>query len=210
MSFRIENLSIPFINNPLSEIWNSTHDFRLGEYTHIKASSGKGKSTLMASLYGLHHAYNGTIFYKGKRLKDMNIDSICQFRMNLCSVVFQDLKLFTSNTAFENVELKRQQSNYYAKEEILRMARCLGIEEVLHRSVSTLSFGERQRAAILRALIQPFEMLLLDEPFSHLDTKNISNAVNLIHQEVEKRNAGLIILDLESDKHFSYHKHFNL
>ena len=80
----------------------------------------------------------------------------------------------------------------------------------LERVVSTLSYGERQRIAIIRALMQPFNLILLDEPFSHLDEVNIQSAIALIKQEIEKRDATLLITDLEDDQRFPYHQKFML
>ena len=66
------------------------------------------------------------------------------------------------------------------------------------------SYGEQQRIAIVRALIQPFELLLMDEPFSHLDNENILKAAKLIAEECAKRNAGFVLTDLDEDEHFEY------
>jgi putative ABC transport system ATP-binding protein len=72
------------------------------------------------------------------------------------------------------------------------------------------SYGEQQRIAIIRALIQPFEWLLMDEPFSHLDENNTAKAAALIADECSQRNAGFIITDLDDDENFNYSKKLNL
>jgi putative ABC transport system ATP-binding protein len=113
--------------------------------------------------------------------------------------------LLTEFTAAENLELKRKLRDYTSAPDLERMAGELGIDHLLHRTINTLSYGERQRVAILRALLQPFELLLLDEPFSHLDNANIQKAAGLILKEVQKRGAALLITDLEKDQHFPYH-----
>ena len=68
----------------------------------------------------------------------------------------------------------------------------------------TLSYGERQRIAIIRALMQPFNWLLLDEPFSHLDNNNRQKAIELIEETVHTRKAGMILADLNANTHFAY------
>jgi putative ABC transport system ATP-binding protein len=65
-----------------------------------------------------------------------------------------------------------------------------------------MSFGERQRVAIIRSLLQPFDWILLDEPFSHLDQNNIKKAAQLIIEEVNKRKAGILIASLGADTVF--------
>jgi ABC-type multidrug transport system ATPase subunit len=70
--------------------------------------------------------------------------------------------------------------------------------------VKTLSLGQRQRVAIIRALCQPFDFLLMDEPFSHLDDDNIAILTELIGSEVEKQKAGMILTSLGSEYNFTY------
>ena len=82
------------------------------------------------------------------------------------------------------------------------MAKRLGIESKLHKQCSTCSYGEQQRIVIIRALLQPFDFLLLDEPFSHLDEANRAKAMELIAEEAEARNAAIILADLKEIEYF--------
>jgi len=77
------------------------------------------------------------------------------------------------------------------------MASALGIENKLNKPVKTCSYGEQQRVAIIRALQQPFDFILMDEPFSNLDEANRKKAMDLVTEEVSKRNAGIILADLK-------------
>ena len=97
----------------------------------------------------------------------------------------------------ENIEIKRILNPFHPEEQISVMAQRLGIENKLHQQVKTCSYGEQQRIAIIRALMQPFDFLLLDEPYSHLDEDNRKKAMNLIYEECEKRNAAMIFADLK-------------
>ena len=210
MSIHCNRLSVPYIPTSKSDTWGTEYAFEKGKYYHIRASSGKGKSTLINCLYGLQKNYTGNITIDGKELKTLSLDEVCNLRSNKISIVFQDLKLFEDKTGKDNIEVKRQQTNHYPAETILEMASRLEIEHIIDRPILTLSYGERQRCAILRALIQPFDYLLLDEPFSHLDNSNIAKASKLIEEEVRKRNACIILADLERDELFPYHKLLNL
>lgn len=76
------------------------------------------------------------------------------------------------------------------------MAERLGIKNKLTQQAETCSYGEQQRIAIIRALQQPFDLIVLDEPFSHLDENNSKIALNLIEEEAAQRNASIILADL--------------
>ena len=76
--------------------------------------------------------------------------------------------------------------------------------------VQTLSLGQRQRTALIRALCQPFKFLLLDEPFSHLDEVNTAILVDIIEEELKDRGAGLLVTSLGGNEYFRYDKKLDL
>jgi ABC-type lipoprotein export system ATPase subunit len=80
----------------------------------------------------------------------------------------------------------------------------LGIPEKINTPLSLLSFGQKQRVAIIRALCQPFDFLLLDEAFSHLDEANYSVACRLIAEEVKSQHAALLVASLGEPYTFEY------
>ncbi len=204
MSITLQQLNISYLPLSESDIWNKHVQFEQGGHYHIKASSGSGKSTLIHCMYGIQKKYTGDILYNDKNLSQFTTDELCEWRARQISVVFQDLKLFEDAAAFENIEIKRQQTNYYPTEKTETFANQLNISHTLKRPIRTLSYGERQRVAIVRALMQPFDILLLDEPFSHLDNENRLIASSLILEECKKRNASIIHTDLEDDDYFPY------
>jgi putative ABC transport system ATP-binding protein len=188
-----------------SNIWNKQLLFDNGERIKITAPSGTGKTTLIHQLYGLRKDFNGSIFFDGIEIKQLSSHQIAIQRQNLVGIVFQDLRLFNQLTARENIELKRVlQTPYYDSSKIEEMAQLLGIDHILDQPASSCSYGEQQRICIIRALIQPFKWLLMDEPFSHLDNKNKQLAIELISNECNKRNAGFILTDLDDDLYFTY------
>jgi putative ABC transport system ATP-binding protein len=90
------------------------------------------------------------------------------------------------------------------------MAERLGVSHILDQRTGLCSYGEQQRIAIIRALIQSFDWLIMDEPFSHLDQENIAKAAALIAEECTKRKAGFMLTDLDDDNHFQYTRVMNL
>ena len=194
-----------------SDIWNTDVTFNAGEQIHIQAPSGTGKTTLIHLIYKLRHDYEGQVFYDAKSLTEIKNGELADARQKKISIVFQDLRLFENLTARENIELKRVLTPpMYETSVIDEMANRLGISHILHQKAGMCSYGEQQRIAIVRALVQPFNWLIMDEPFSHLDHQNIEKAANLIEEECIKRQAGLLITDLEADTHFNYTKRYQL
>jgi ABC-type lipoprotein export system ATPase subunit len=180
-----------------SGIWGRDISFTKGEHVHIVAPSGSGKTSLIHFIYGLRKDYAGTIRYGEEDIKNFSLEQFSVFRQKKLSIVFQDLRLFTEQTARNNIELKRQLDPYHPAEKIDEMAARLGISNKLNRLAKTCSYGEQQRIAIIRSLMQPFDFLLLDEPFSNLDENNRRKAFELIEAECAQRNASMIFADLK-------------
>ncbi len=160
-----------------SDVWNTRVQFNQQEFIKIKAPSGTGKTTLVHILYKLRHDFEGVVLINNKAITAFGEDELAELRQNTVSIIFQDLRLFPNLTARENIELKRVlQTPFYESGMIDEMAAILGITHVLEQKAGLCSYGEQQRIAIIRALIQPFELLIMDEPFSHLDIANTQKA----------------------------------
>jgi len=194
-----------------SDVWNTSILLKQGEFVKIKAPSGTGKTTLVHIIYKLRHDYEGSVLFDSIASRNLHEDALAAIRQQKLSIVFQDLRLFSNLTGWENIELKRVlQTPFYKTEVIDSMAETLGVNHVLQQKAGLCSYGEQQRIAIIRALVQPFSWLIMDEPFSHLDIANTKKAASLIDAECRKRNAGLIITDLDDDKNFTYTKEYIL
>jgi putative ABC transport system ATP-binding protein len=183
--------------NEASQLWQQNISIVKGEHLHIVAPSGSGKTSLIHFIYGLRKDYSGSIFYDDADIKNFSTENFSAFRQNKISIIFQDLRLFEDQSARENIEIKRTLNPYHKPEAIDLMAQKLGIEKKLNQQVKTCSYGEQQRIAIIRALMQPFDFLLLDEAYSHLDEENRRKAMELIYEECDKRNAAMIFADLK-------------
>jgi putative ABC transport system ATP-binding protein len=200
MQIQLRNLIPDYIEKEkriASQIWSRDIFINKGEHLHIVAPSGSGKTSLMHFIYGLRKDYSGSVFYDNTDIKKLSTESFSAFRQKRISIIFQDLRLFENETVNENIEIKRILDPYHRSEKIIEMAERLGIENKLDQVAKTCSYGEQQRIAIIRALMQPFEFLLLDEPYSHLDEANRQKAMELIYEECDKREAAMIFADLK-------------
>lgn len=203
MQIRMNGLEPVFIKkNQLtdSDIWMRDITVAKGQHLHIVAPSGSGKTSLMNFIYGLNSNYKGQILYDSKGIRDFSAEEFSTYRQRNISVVFQDLKLFADQTVRENIELNRILQPYHPAEMIETMAARLGIQAQLDQQARTCSYGEQQRTAIIRALMQPFDFLLLDEPFSHLDHLNTQKAMELIYEECSKRGASMLLANLNEEE----------
>jgi putative ABC transport system ATP-binding protein len=207
MQLRIEQLIPTYFDDnrkSSSEVWGKDLLFDKGEYVKIVAPSGSGKTSLIHFLYGMRKEYNGGIFYDSDNLRNSDAERLAQYRKDHISIVFQDMRLFPEQTVAENIELKRQLNPYHQPEMISEMAGRLGIADKLQSLCRICSYGEQQRIAIIRSLMQPYDILLLDEPFSHLDNNNSKKAMELMIEESKKRNATILFADLERIEYFPW------
>lgn len=215
MDIRLQHvMPLPLQDQPLakdSDIWGKDILLSAGQQIKITARSGRGKTTLVHFLAGLRNDYTGSVYIGNKNPMNFLPEDLAQLRREELGVVFQDLRLFPELTIRENTEVKKFLPRIPISENTIEdMAAELGIDTLLDTPAGICSYGEQQRAAILRALVQPFDWLILDEPFSHLDKLNQQKAIGLITTVINQQKAGLILLDLEPDQCFMYHQQFQL
>lgn len=200
MRIQLRNVAPDYIETEKrkdSDIWAQNISIMKGERLHIVAPSGSGKTSLMHFIYGVRKDYSGSIFYDDHDIKKISTDGFSSFRQDKISIIFQDLRLFEDQTVRENIEIKRRLNPYHKPEAIDEMATRLGIETKLNQPAKICSYGEQQRIAIIRSLMQPFDFLLLDEPYSHLDEANRKKAMALIYEECGNRGAAMVFADLK-------------
>jgi putative ABC transport system ATP-binding protein len=208
MQLRLQNIvPVPLaerINSYSSGIWKQDVTLNRGNYVFIQAPSGTGKTTLIHILYGIRKDFTGRVNWDTYDLQNINADDLSLLRAMRMSVVFQDMRLFPELTTWENLEVKRLLTNSVSADDAVKWLDKLGLKDKRNSLAKTLSYGEQQRVAIVRALLQPFEWLLLDEPFSHLDMANRYKAIDLINEVVQFNKAGMLLADLDENDYFYY------
>ena len=210
MKIKLQHLKPTYMSGdeiPSSDIYLQPEViFEQGQYYLIRAQSGQGKTSLLNFIYGASFSYDGKITYN----EVFNKKEVLRYRIDKLSYVYQDLRLFPTLTAFENIILKNKLTLYKTEAQINSLIERVGLSHKRNTLVQTLSLGQRQRIALLRALCQPFELLLLDEPFSHLDDSNTAILREIIEEELQARNASLLLTSLEDNNFFHYNKKLNL
>ncbi|MPW26905.1 ATP-binding cassette domain-containing protein [Alkalibaculum sp. M08DMB] len=165
----IKKLSIQIENNIiLDDLSFSIED---NSITSIIGYSGIGKSTLVKAIAGIHHFSAGAIFYNNELLNNTKVN---------IGYAFQDYGLYPWYSVKKNIVLPLQIKKIAIDQAFYRSILIqLGIDHLIDRYPSALSGGEKQRVALARAIILKPQILLLDEPFSALDTINRTKARDL-------------------------------
>lgn len=185
-------------------IWGDRVTLKAGHKILLNASSGKGKSTFSMTVFGIRTDYDGTIRYDDRDIRTLTTNEWVEIRQRKIATVFQDLQLFNNLTVAENMLLKNQLTDFKSEKEIRDLLALLEIEHKWDDRCGLLSMGQQQRVAIVRALCQPFEWLIMDEPFSHLDERNSIRCLEMIARECDAQNAGFVLTSLDDDERFPY------
>lgn len=144
------------------------------QFTVITGESGSGKSTLLSIISTLLNPTEGELLFDGKSVEDLG--NINHFRNQEIGFVFQFHYLISHLTVYENIAMVTQRP----KEEIDALLERLDIAQLQHKYPDQISGGQRQRAAIARAVINQPKYIFADEPTGNLDSKNSDKVFELL------------------------------
>ncbi len=187
-----------------SDVWKQHIQFEKGKVYLVEAMSGTGKSTLCSYILGYRHDYTGKVCFDQTDVKMLSISDWVNIRKNSISHLFQELRLFPELTAMENIQIKNNLTGYKDEKEILGWFEMLGIADKVNAKIGRMSFGQQQRVAMIRALVQPFDFILADEPISHLDDRNSALMAQLMMSEAQKLGAGVIVTSIGKHMNLQY------
>lgn len=182
-----------------SEIWLTETTFRRGERYLVAADSGTGKSSLCSFIYGARRDYSGRIDFNGVDSLTLKGDDWAALRCRSLAYLPQEMGLFPELTVMENIVLKNNLTGFRDATWIENALAELEIADKANQTARFLSVGQQQRVAIIRALCQPFDFILLDEPVSHLDSRRAQIAARLIEREASEMGASIIATTVGND-----------
>lgn len=171
-----------FGNNQVEALKNVNFSVESGEYVAIMGESGSGKTTLLNILAALDKPTEGKVYLKGNDLGNLKEKDIAAFRRQNMGFVFQDFNLLDTFSLKDNIYLPLVLSGakYNTMEKrLVPIAEKLGITQILDKYPYEVSGGQKQRAAIARALITKPQLILADEPSGALDSKAADSLMNL-------------------------------
>lgn len=209
MILSIQNSSLPHLEHKDSEIWGQSVQFE-NENALITAASGTGKTSLFHLLNLSLQPEKGDYLIDGQSTKSLTEKDIARIRKNQIASVFQEFALFEDLSLWDNLQIKNQLTQHLTKEHIEGLLEQVGLIDKRNQNCASLSFGQKQRLCFVRAMCQPFDYLLLDEPFSHLDENNIDILKSILLRELAERNANYILLSLGYDYGLDFDKNYQL
>lgn len=171
-----------FGGNKVEALKNVTFSVEQGEYVAIMGESGSGKTTLLNILAALDKPTAGTVMLEGKALSEIRESRIATFRRDNLGFVFQEFNLLDTFTLEDNIYLPLVLSGIPHAEmqnRLLPIAKQLRIDDILKKYPYEVSGGQKQRAAVARALITNPRLILADEPTGALDSKATDDLLRL-------------------------------
>lgn len=174
-----------FGGNKVQALSNVSFSVEKGEYVAIMGESGSGKTTLLNILAALDKPTVGTVLLDGHNLGNIRESKIAEFRRDNLGFVFQDFNLLDTFSIQDNIFLPLVLAGrpyYEMKERIAPIAEKLGITELFAKYPYEVSGGQKQRAAVARALITNPRLILADEPTGALDSKATDELLRLFSQ----------------------------
>ncbi len=193
-------------NDLQSDIWEQEVAFEKGHLYLVEAASGKGKSTFCSYAIGYRHDYTGDILFDHEHITTFKVKDWVDIRRCHISHLFQELRLFPELTALENVRIKNGLTKFKTDKQIKLWFEMLGIGDKLDAKIGRMSFGQQQRVAMIRALVQPFDFIIVDEPISHLDDHNSQIMGDIMMAEAKAQGAGVIVTSIGKHMNLDYEK----
>ena len=189
-----------------SAVWGQDISFEKGHLYLVEAESGKGKSTFCSYVMGFRHDYEGRVLFDDNNTLDLSVLQWVDIRRAHISHLFQELRLFPELTAWENVQIKNKLTGFKDDKQIKEWFERLGIGDKLDAKIGRMSFGQQQRVAMIRALVQPFDFLFADEPISHLDDHNSQIMGDIMMTEAKRQGAGVIVTSIGKHMNLNYER----
>lgn len=174
-----------FGGNKVQALSNVTFKVEEGEYVAIMGESGSGKTTLLNILASLDKPSSGEVLLDGKDITKIKEKQLSNFRRKNLGFVFQDFNLLDTFSLKDNIFLPLVLSGKKYKEmdeKLVPIALKLGIHDIVNKFPYEVSGGQKQRAAVARALITDPRLVLADEPTGALDSKATDQLLSLFQK----------------------------
>ena len=200
MLLEVQNINKSYNpENPRTVLKDLSMELDTGDSLAILGPSGSGKSTLLNIIGALDQPDSGKVLFDGTNIKDLSDSQLATFRNHEIGFVFQAHHLLPQCTVFENVLLptltiKDKECQNQCRTRAMELIQQVGLWEQKDKFPGTLSGGECQRTAVVRALINNPRLLLADEPTGSLDRENAHSIADLLLRLNSEFNTALIVV----------------
>ncbi len=170
--------------------------FHKGEMVLLLGSSGSGKTTLLTLMAGLQRPTSGTVQIFGHKVVDYTPQELQRLRAVRIGFIFQNFHLIDSLTVLDNVMLVTKfagKNRHEARRQAFNLLEKFGIKNLAGASPRKISQGEKQRVAVVRALVNGAELILADEPTANLESKQGLEIINFLHTSIKNDNRCVVI-----------------
>lgn len=183
--------------NEFEALHSINFQVKKGEFICIMGPSGSGKSTFINNISTIDFPTSGLVFINGIEIRTMSSNEIGRFRYNNLGFIFQDFNLLDTHTLYENIamplSLAKISSNEINKR-VNELAVKMNINHLLKKYPYECSGGQRQRAAICRALINNPKIIVADEPTGNLDNANSTELLNILVKLNKEQDVTIIMV----------------
>ena len=199
---RIKNINKSFGEgeSEVHVIRDMSLDVKEGEFVAIMGKSGCGKTTLLNILGTLEQADSGEYLLDEVDIVHLKVKEKCKLRRTKLAIIYQDYNLVEDLNVYDNIILPFIfDHGVYDKEYLMCLAKELEVEPLLYKKAGLLSGGEKQRVAIVRALLQKPKVILADEPTGNLDSVNSDIVIKALKKGSDDHNQTIIMVTHDKD-----------
>lgn len=201
---QVKNLTFSY--NTSTVLKDISFTAEIGKYIAVTGESGSGKSTLLKLLYGEYDLDKGNIYWKNQEVLGPKFNLVIGY--DFMKYVAQEFDLMPFISVEENVG--KFLSNFFPEEKQKRVTELLEVVELTafaKTKVKTLSGGQKQRVALARAIAKQPEVILLDEPFSHIDNFKKQSLRRNLFKYLKEKNITCIVATHDKDDVLGYADH---
>lgn len=184
-------------NNIVKALDDISFDVNEGEFLGIMGASGAGKTTLLNCISTIDNVSAGYITLKGQEITMLKDKMLARFRRENLGFIFQDFSLLDNLTIYDNIALAltiNGVASIEIREKVNKIAKQLGIYDILQHYPYEASGGQKQRCACARAIINSPKLVLADEPTGALDSHSAQMLLETMHDMNERLNTTFIMV----------------
>ncbi|WP_050636437.1 ABC transporter ATP-binding protein [Candidatus Stoquefichus sp. SB1] len=187
--------------NPVTALLDVSLKMYEGDFICVMGPSGSGKSTFINNLSTIDVPTKGRVYINGKEVRTMGENEVGRFRYENLGFIFQEFNLLDSLTIFENIAVPLSLANKNIKdinERVHQVAQKLNVHQLLDKYPHECSGGQRQRAAIARALVTNPKLIVADEPTGNLDSQNSHELLELFKNLNDQEGVSILMVTHDS------------